>query len=158
MFRSMDGKGSSMLMTWTIVLMLVATAVAGAIGGLVNAFMTDNGFAIPRVGEIGAPGAIVRPGVFGNIGVGAVAAAVSWGLYGPFARSLSWAALTRDKMHRGLWLVSCFVCRSNLGWCRWREMVDQSGRQQAPEGRGHRRCRKERVCQRCEGHGDGESG
>ena len=71
-------------MTWTIVIMLIATAVAGAIGGLVNAFMTDNGFALPRV-EKSEAGTIVRPGVFGNVGVGAVAAAISWGLYGPFA-------------------------------------------------------------------------
>jgi hypothetical protein len=58
--------------------------ILGGVGGLLNAFFTDNGFIFPRTERIGDMTA-VRPGVFGNIIVGAVAAVVFWGLYGPFA-------------------------------------------------------------------------
>jgi len=40
--------------------------------------LTDNGFVIPKVDK-----GIVRPGVVGNVLLGAFAAIVSWGLYGP---------------------------------------------------------------------------
>ena len=57
---------------------------AGCVGGLVNAWMTDNGFALPDRVANGAVH-IVRPGFLGNMLVGGVAAGVSWGLYGPLA-------------------------------------------------------------------------
>jgi hypothetical protein len=51
--------------------------VAGAIGGVVNAFLTDNGFAFPRkVSGVWCPGAI------SNVFVGAMAAFSSWAFYG----------------------------------------------------------------------------
>jgi membrane associated rhomboid family serine protease len=57
--------------------------LAGAIGGVINALMTDNGFIVPKNEE--ASGIkIWRPGVIGNVLIGAVAAVISWGLYGPF--------------------------------------------------------------------------
>lgn len=59
---------------------LAAIFVAGVIGGIVNAFMSDNGFVFPRV-----TGGIVQPGGVGNAFIGGIAAVVSWGLYGPFA-------------------------------------------------------------------------
>jgi hypothetical protein len=65
-------------------LMLAVVAVAGAAGGLLNAYFTDNGFVWPRVESVGAF-KITRPGFLGSMLVGAIAAAVSWGLYGPFA-------------------------------------------------------------------------
>lgn len=58
--------------------------LAGAIGGIINAIMTDNGFILP-ISEDASGTKIWRPGVVGNILIGAVAAVVSWGLYGPFA-------------------------------------------------------------------------
>ena len=70
--------------TTMILWMLVAIGFAGGIGGVANAFMTDNGFVVPRL-ERSNTGAIVRPGFIGNVGIGALAAAVSWGLYGPLA-------------------------------------------------------------------------
>jgi hypothetical protein len=57
---------------------------AGALGGVINALLTDNGFVVPvrvQADEV----TIVRPGVIGNILISAIAAGVSWGLYGPFA-------------------------------------------------------------------------
>ena len=63
---------------------LLAIAVCGAIGGIVNAYFTDNGFAMPKWEDVGGL-RIWRPGFFGNVVVGIIAAVVSWGLYGPFA-------------------------------------------------------------------------
>lgn len=59
---------------------LAAIFVAGVVGGIVNAFMSDNGFMLPRV-----TGGIIQPGGVGNAFIGGIAAVVSWGLYGPFA-------------------------------------------------------------------------
>ncbi len=51
--------------------------IAGAIGGVVNAFLSDNGFALPRkVSGVWCPGAI------SNVLVGAMAAFSSWAFYG----------------------------------------------------------------------------
>ncbi|MGD2097895.1 MAG: hypothetical protein PVG35_09960 [Desulfobacterales bacterium] len=58
--------------------------VSGALGGIVNALMTDNGFTLPRKEPQGSAN-IMRPGFLVNIFIGGVAALVSWGLYGPFA-------------------------------------------------------------------------
>lgn len=66
---------------WWIILVV---CVAGAVGGVVNALMTDNGFLLPR-GEDSDQFRIIRPGFVGNVIISAVAAGISWGLYGPFA-------------------------------------------------------------------------
>ena len=66
---------------WSILGIVFA---AGAIGGFVNALLTDNGFIRP-FSEPAGNTTILRPGVIGNVLVGAVAATISWGLYGPFA-------------------------------------------------------------------------
>lgn len=64
---------------WTLFWGIVA---AGAAGGLVNAVISDNGFPLPRKQE-----GILRPGFISNVIVGASAAFVSWGLYGPYANA-----------------------------------------------------------------------
>jgi hypothetical protein len=56
-------------------------AGAGLLGGLVNAILTEDGFKLPQY----VLGEIWRPGFFGNVLVGVVAAVASWGLYGPAA-------------------------------------------------------------------------
>lgn len=63
---------------------LLIVALAGALGGVGNALLTDNGFIMPRTERLGAT-SIVRPGVVGNVLVGVIAALVLFGLYGPFA-------------------------------------------------------------------------
>lgn len=64
--------------------LLLAIALAGAVGGAVNALLTDNGFIFPKT-EVVDTAPIWRPGFLGTMAVGAAAATVSWGLYGPFA-------------------------------------------------------------------------
>lgn len=71
-------------MIWTIIFIIFA---AGAIGGVINALLTDNGFILPKY-EDASGNKILRPGVVGNVLIGAIAAVISWGLYGPFASYL----------------------------------------------------------------------
>ena len=59
---------------------LLIIAGAGAVGGLFNALLTDNGFVLPKRDERTN---VLRAGFLGNIMIGALAAAVTWGLYGP---------------------------------------------------------------------------
>lgn len=68
----------------TLWLLLGIVVAAGGVGGLLNAYFTDNGFVWPRVETVGGI-VVTRPGFLGSMLVGAVAAGVSWGLYGPFA-------------------------------------------------------------------------
>ena len=68
-------------MIWTIIGIVF---VAGAVGGVINALLTDNGFILPK-SEDASGNKILRPGVIGNVLIGAVAAVISWGLYGPFS-------------------------------------------------------------------------
>jgi hypothetical protein len=58
------------------------TAIAGAIGGTINALLSDNGFVLPKTEKVDGT-SILRPGMLGNALVGLFAALVSWGLYGP---------------------------------------------------------------------------
>ncbi len=59
-------------------------AGAGGIGGFVNAISTDNSFALPRrVADAGGVVVAWQTGVLGNMATAAVAALISWGLYGP---------------------------------------------------------------------------
>ena len=67
-------------MLWLFLLVIFA---AGAVGGLVNALLSDNAFILPR--RTGRTGEIVRWGSFTNMFIGGMAATISWGLYGPFA-------------------------------------------------------------------------
>jgi len=57
---------------------------SGAIGGIVNAIISDNGFIKPREENLENV-SIVRPGFIGNILVGAISAFISWGLYGAYS-------------------------------------------------------------------------
>ncbi|MBD2255510.1 hypothetical protein [Nostoc parmelioides] len=67
---------------WSLLLII---ACAGAVGGLINALLSDNGFVLPRTEKINNGNSIIRPGFIGNVLIGAISAAISWGLYGPMA-------------------------------------------------------------------------
>jgi hypothetical protein len=58
--------------------------LCGAVGGIINAIISDNGFVKPREETIDNV-CIVRPGIAGNILLGATAAFISWGLYGSYS-------------------------------------------------------------------------
>jgi len=65
--------------------------LSGAVGGIVNALVSDNGFVRPSeetTGEV----TIIRPGFAGNILLGAMAAFISWGLYGAFSNAVIWGS------------------------------------------------------------------
>ncbi len=80
-------------------LLAVIVFVAGALGGILNALITDNGFVFPKFATVSNGASIWRPGILGNLFVGAIAALVSWALYGPsaelpigeFKAELTWA-------------------------------------------------------------------
>lgn len=61
--------------------------LGGAVGGIINAIISDNGFVVPREETVDNV-CIVRPGIAGNVLVGAVAAFISWGLYGSYSGAL----------------------------------------------------------------------
>src|SRR5215204_6379991 len=65
-------------------LLLTYVGIAGALGGLVNALITDKGFYLPAKEQVDAI-TIYKPGWIGNVLIGAIAAAISWGLHGPLA-------------------------------------------------------------------------
>ena len=68
------------MLFWWITVVIV---IAGALGGVINALMTDSGFILPgRYVEGGKK--IWKPGALGNAAIGAAAALITWGLYGPF--------------------------------------------------------------------------
>lgn len=64
-------------------------ALFGGIGGVANAISTDNSFPLPKpVTDKEGRTVAWQAGVIGNIILGAIGAAVSWGLYGPAATVL----------------------------------------------------------------------
>lgn len=62
---------------------LGAVAGAGAAGGCVNALLSNNGFPLPKTAS-----GVFQPGVLGNLILGAFAAVITWGLYGPLKDSV----------------------------------------------------------------------
>src|SRR2546430_9557680 len=63
---------------WQIILLI---AGCGAVGGIVNCAISGE-FNYPR---FDAAAKVWRPGLIGDVLVGAVASAVVWGIYGPLA-------------------------------------------------------------------------
>lgn len=59
--------------------------VAGAVGGMVNCLINDKGFQLPQVVALDGSSILV-PGFIGNLITGAIAAGVSWTLYGPLSQ------------------------------------------------------------------------
>jgi hypothetical protein len=64
--------------------LLLVVFIAGAAGGVINALISDNGFALPRTESVDQV-KVLRPGFLGNILIGGIGAVVSWGLYGPLS-------------------------------------------------------------------------
>lgn len=94
--------------------------VFGAIGGVVNALLSDNGFLLPRK-EKQNNTRIIRPGFLVNIFIGGIAALVSWGLYGPFAEVFIIGGTIDPKVaETGLRLSSVIgALLVGIGGARW---------------------------------------
>jgi hypothetical protein len=65
---------------WWIIVIII---IAGALGGVVNTLMSDSGFILPQRHDE-ADNRVWKLGGLGNMILGAAAAFISWGLYGPF--------------------------------------------------------------------------
>jgi len=105
----------------TLWVLLAIIFLAGAAGGVINAWMSDNGFMLPRTEESGE-NRVIRPGFLGNIITGGVAACVSWGLYGPFAPAyiVGGPAPGAEAAALGLTLSSLVgVVLVGVGGARW---------------------------------------
>lgn len=87
---------------WALLLVIFA---AGAIGGIVNALLSNNGFVMPKAEKL-AKRTVVRPGLLGNILISGVAACVSWGLYGPFASASLIGGSRMETQSTGLTLAA----------------------------------------------------
>lgn len=59
--------------------------LAGAVGGIVNALLSQNAVILPKREVTGTDNKVFRLGFLGNMFISGVAACISWGLYGPFA-------------------------------------------------------------------------
>jgi hypothetical protein len=89
----------------------VTIAIIGAIGGFVGSFLTSNGFQLPGKETSDAAGTIWKPGFFGNMVVGAVAAALSWMLYGPAAEVIVFGTSAAQAAPEPLGLTVCQLRR-----------------------------------------------
>jgi uncharacterized YccA/Bax inhibitor family protein len=68
----------------SIWLLALIIALAGAVGGMANALLTDNGFIRWKVVTVNET-TVWRPGFLGNVLLGAIAAFISWGVYGRYS-------------------------------------------------------------------------
>lgn len=67
-----------------MLLIIFLVLAAGAVGGLVSS-LVDGAFHLPHKD---AEAQVYRPGWLGNVAVGAIAAVMLWGLYGPQANEV----------------------------------------------------------------------
>lgn len=99
---------------------LAVIILSGAVGGIINAIISDNGFIKPREETIDNV-TIVRPGVAGNILLGSVAAFISWGLYGSYSGALIFgemAGFGADELNLSLSAIAGAIL-IGIGGARW---------------------------------------
>jgi hypothetical protein len=72
--------------TMSLWLLLGFVFIFGGVGGLVSSLLNDNGLLLPKKIPRGDGNVIFSPGFIGNMLTGAVAASVSWLLYGPLSQ------------------------------------------------------------------------
>lgn len=70
----------------TIWMFAVLVGIAGMLGGVLNALLSQEGLTLPKTERVDGY-CVVRLGAFGNILIGLAAALVFWGLYSPFSNS-----------------------------------------------------------------------
>ena len=62
--------------------LIISVLMAGGVGGLGNALITDGGFKLGYTEVLASGQRIHRPGWPGNVFIGCVAGIIIWGLYG----------------------------------------------------------------------------
>ncbi|HLZ80138.1 MAG TPA: hypothetical protein VKP04_00780 [Ktedonobacteraceae bacterium] len=103
-------------MNASIWLLLLVVCAAGAIGGLVNALLSDNGFFLPATKQAGDL-TILQPGFLGNMLIGLVAAGISWGLYGPLGTAPVFGAMPASESFTLSALIGAVLV--GMGGARW---------------------------------------
>ena len=83
----------------------------GAVGGLLNAYLSTGRLEMPRRAIVDDNVRVWIPGFIGNMIIGGVAAAISWGLYGP----LSSMALFKSPTPGTLSPVDTFTLATVMG-------------------------------------------
>jgi hypothetical protein len=78
-----EEEGRKGMSLWSVLGMVI---VAGAIGGLITSIINDKGLVLPYTVDKGDGTKTLSLGFIGNILTGAVAAGVSWLLYGPISQ------------------------------------------------------------------------
>lgn len=110
-------------------------AAAGGAGGVVAALLSeDKGFVLPQFVKINPTDAsevrtnVLRPGFLGLIVVGAIAAALSWALYGPVANDVVMGATTATTALPGVtFAVLGGAVLVGMGGSKWlSSQVDQT--------------------------------
>jgi hypothetical protein len=94
--------------------------LGGAVGGIINAIISDNGFVKPREETIDNV-CIVRPGIAGNILLGATAAFISWGLYGSYSGFLLFGdtiSMGAEELNLSLSAIAGAIL-VGIGGARW---------------------------------------
>jgi hypothetical protein len=94
--------------------------LCGALGGLINAIISDNGFVKPREETIDNV-CIIRPGIAGNILLGTIAAFISWGLYGSYSGAVIFgdaAGMGVEELNLSLSALAAAIL-VGIGGARW---------------------------------------
>jgi hypothetical protein len=103
-------------MAISIWLLLLIVCAAGAVGGLINGLLSDNGFILPRSEQLDQL-SVLHPGFLGNMLIGTVAAGLSWGLYGPLSMRPIFSPLPVTESLTLSALVGAVVV--GIGGARW---------------------------------------
>lgn len=94
---------------------------SGALGGIINALVSDNGFIRPREERLENV-KILRPGFLGNMLVGAVAAFTSWGLYGAYSGVMVFSSSSGIAVSSEIGLTISAIAGAilvGIGGARW---------------------------------------
>ncbi|MFI1180704.1 hypothetical protein ACH4UT_14250 [Streptomyces sp. NPDC020799] len=78
MLGHLTSSASQVVTSSSVWVILGCVAAAGAVGGIVNALLSDSELILPR-----EKAGILQPGFLGNALLGSFGAVVTWGLYGP---------------------------------------------------------------------------
>jgi len=88
----------------------------GMVGGFINAFLTDQGLALPSLDQLPNVQKLLRPGFAGNVIVGGVTAIILAGLYSPLG-AVEIGTRTAPNLHLTIGSLSAALL-SGIGGAR----------------------------------------